>query len=376
MTEMLGAALPIRLGRLISGGSHGRVRWSFDRRPGTPAAFSTFLRRRCAGLIVAALAAGALSAQQVHIVPRVPPPNAPSVPGAAAPATPTLTPRPKADVNMKVNVNLVLVPVTITDPMDRLVTGLDAGQFRIFEDKIPQAIKTFSTEDAPISVGIIFDSSGSMSDKIRKSREALQAFFKTANPQDEFFMIDFADEPHLLADFTTNVDQLENGVAFVPARGRTALLDAIYLGLDKMRNAHNSRKALLIISDGGDNHSRYTEAEIRNVVRESDVQIFSIGIFSPAGGRDSPEERAGPSLLGDISEATGGRMFAISDVDELPDVATKIGEELRNEYVLGYTPSNPQHDGKWRKIRVKLSPPPGLPPLTVYAKVGYYAPAR
>lgn len=330
-----------------------------------------------------ALAAGALllllalapaaGAQQVHIRPRVPTPPPAKTPPPPPPAT---VHGPKPSVAIKANVNLVLVPVTVTDPMDRLVTGLEADQFTVYEDKVAQKIKTFSTEDAPISVGIVFDSSGSMSDKIQKSREALREFFRTANPQDEFFAVDFSDEPHAIDDFTTNVDQVENGISFVPAHGRTALLDAIYLSLDKMRAAHNSRKALLIISDGGDNHSRYTEREIRNVVRESDTQIFAIGIFSPVGGRDTPEEKAGPSLLGDIAEDSGGRLFAISDVDELPDVATKIGEELRNEYVIGYSSNNGHHDGKWRKIRVKLTPPAGLPPLTVYAKEGYYAPSH
>ncbi len=327
-----------------------------------------------AGALLLVFGALGVAAQQVHIVPRIAPPPPAAAPLPPPPAKAKGAPNPSVEI--KANVNLVLVPVTVTDPMDRLVTGLEADQFSIFEDKVPQKIKTFSTEDAPISVGIIFDSSGSMSDKIDKSREALREFFRTANPQDEFFMVDFADEPRLLDDFTTNIDQLENSVSFLPAHGRTALLDAIYLGLDKMRSAHHARKALLIISDGGDNHSRYTEREIRNVVRESDVQIYAIGIFSPVGSRDTPEEAAGPSLLSDIAETTGGRMFAISDVDELPDVATKIGEELRNEYVIGYSPSNLKHDGKWRKIRVKLNPPPGLPPLTVYAKTGYYAPAR
>jgi Ca-activated chloride channel family protein len=179
-----------------------------------------------------------------------------------------------------------------------------------------------------------------------------------------------------LCDFTTNVDDVQNRIAFIQPRGRTALLDAVYLALEKMRSAHNNRKALLIISDGGDNHSRYTENEIRNVVRETDVQIYAVGIFSPVASRGTPEEMAGPGLLSDITEATGGRTFNIDDINELPDVATKIGIELRNQYVLGYTPSNRTHNGKWRKIKVKLNPPPGLPPLTVYAKTGYYAPGR
>ncbi|MGH9507004.1 MAG: VWA domain-containing protein [Terriglobales bacterium] len=321
----------------------------------------------CALLVLLPLG---LAAQQVHVRPRVPPP-APAAP--ANPAKPKWM-KPNAPVNLTANVNQVLVPVTVTDPMDRLVTGLSEDQFAVYEDGVKQKLNTFSTDDAPISVGIVFDSSGSMSDKIEKSRQALGAFFRTANPQDEFFIVDFSAEPHLLGGFSDQPSQLLNRVAFIPAHGRTALLDAIYLGLEEMRQADHSRKALLIISDGGDNHSRYTEDEIRNVVRESNVEIYAIGVFSLVGDRFTPEEREGPALLSDICQASGGRMFTVQDVDELPDIAEKIGEELRNQYLLGYIPTDQQRNGKWRKIHVKLHPPPGLPPLTVYARAGYYGP--
>lgn len=299
--------------------------------------------------------------------------SAPATATGTAPAGKTIPTRPPIPTIDK-NVNLVLVPVTITDPMNRMVTGLDENFFTVLEDDVRQRITSFSSDDAPISVGVIFDDSGSMSDKIEKSREALQQFFKTANPQDEFFLIDFSDEPRLLCTFTSDIDQVDDSVNELRAHGRTALLDAVYLGLDQMRQARYTRKALLIISDGGDNHSRYTEREVLKVVREADVQIYAIGIFSPAGERGTAEEQEGPAMLNDITDATGGRTFAISDVDELPDVATKIGIELRNEYVLGYSPSNDSHDGKWRKIQVKLHPPAGLPPLTVSARTGYYGP--
>ena len=331
----------------------------------------------------------------VHITPGVATDPAMAIAPAADPAaTPALSPTPTPNrapsaaplsgaaiatpstPRIDVKVDLVLVPVTVTDPLDRLVTGLDAEQFAVMEDKVPQKIQSFSSEDAPISVGVIFDSSGSMADKMAKSREALTQFFKTANPQDEFFLVDFEDQPYLLSDFTSNVDDLQNRVAFINAHGRTALLDAVYLALDKMHAAHNPRKALLIISDGGDNHSRYTEADVRNVVKEADVQIFAIGIFSPADSRATPEEMSGPGLLSGIAEASGGREFAVDDVNELPDIATKIGQELRNQYVLGYSPTNRSHNGKWRKIKVKVLPPPGLPALSLYAKAGYYAPAH
>jgi Ca-activated chloride channel family protein len=275
---------------------------------------------------------------------------------------------------MQVDVSLVLIPVTITDPMNRLVTGLDKENFEIFENKDQQELRSFSSEDAPVSIGVIFDMSGSMSSKIERAREAVIEFFKTANPQDEFFMIAFADKPEEVSDFTSSVEDIQGKLVYTVPKGRTALLDGIYLGINKMRQAKYPKKALLIISDGGDNHSRYTEGEIKSTVREADVMIYAIGIYDH--NMPTPEEVAGPGLLSDITEITGGRAFTIDNPNDLGDVATKIGIELRNQYVLGYRPKNPGHDGKWRKIKVKLVPPKGLPPLRVFAKTGYYAPSE
>jgi Ca-activated chloride channel homolog len=294
---------------------------------------------------------------------------------------------PLADVNpqpssihtnpIRVNVDMVVVNVTVTDPFDRIVTGLDQGNFEVYDDKVQQQIVSFASEDAPIAVGLIFDSSGSMSDKIAKSKEAALDFFKTSNPQDEFFVINFSDRPHLVSGFTGNFQNLEDRLLFVQPGGRTALLDAIYMGLQEMKKSSLNRKALLVISDGGDNHSRYTERDIKRAVRESDVQIYSVGVFEPVGSRDrSPEEAAGPGLLSDLADVSGGRMFSVEDPDELPDIAEKISIELRNQYVIGYKPSNLVRDGRWRRIKVKLLPPPGLPPLQVYSRTGYYAPTQ
>lgn len=275
---------------------------------------------------------------------------------------------------LKVDVDLVLVPVTITDPMNRLVTGLEKDNFQLFEGNSQQEIRSFSSEDAPVSLGVIFDSSGSMSSKMDRAKEAVIEFFKTANPQDEFFMITFNDEPDEITDFTSSVDDIQNRLVFAVPRKRTALLDAIYMGISKMRQAKYPKKALLIISDGGDNHSRYTENEIKSLVKEADVMIYAIGIYDRYAS--AVEERLGPQLLSDITELTGGRAFTIDNPNDLADVATKIGVELRNQYVLGYRPSKVVRDGKWRKIKVKLLPPKGLPPLKVYARTGYYAPAE
>jgi Ca-activated chloride channel family protein len=275
---------------------------------------------------------------------------------------------------LKVDVDLVLVPVTITDPMNRLVTGLEKENFQLFEGSSAQEIRTFSSEDAPVSLGVIFDSSGSMSSKMDRAKEAVVEFFKTANPQDEFFMITFSDEPETVSEFTNSVDEIQNKLIFAIPKHRTALLDAIYMGVSKMRQAKFAKKALLIISDGGDNHSRYTENEIKSVVKEADVMIYAIGIYDRYAS--AMEERLGPQLLSEITELTGGRAFTIDNPNDLADVATKIGVELRNQYVLGYRPTKVVRDGKWRKIKVKLLPPKGLPPLRVYARTGYYAPVE
>jgi Ca-activated chloride channel homolog len=271
-----------------------------------------------------------------------------------------------------VNVDLVLVPVTITDPMNRLVTGLERDDFFVYENNSLQKLRTFATEDAPVSIGIIFDLSGSMSSKLIRARDSILQFMKTANPQDEFFVIGFNDRPELIEDFTSSIEDIEARLQSVRSGHRTALLDAIYFGMDKMKIARHERKALLVVSDGGDNRSRYTEGEVKAQVRESDVEIYSIGIFDPYA--PTTEERMGPLLLNDLCEETGGRLFRVDDLADMGDIAIKISTELRNQYVLGYHPNSIQRDGKWRKVKVKLVPPQGLPPLTVHARTGYYAP--
>ncbi len=310
----------------------------------------------------------------VHIDPK--PPAAPKTTDTKEPVEGSADTAGKnhGKPGVSVDVNLVLVNVTVTDDWNRIVTGLEKENFSVLEGSQLQEVKHFSSEDAPISLGVIFDMSGSMSDKIMKAREAVIEFFKTANPQDEFFMITFNDRPLLRADFTKSVEDIQGKLVYTVPQGSTAMLDAIYMGVSKMKDARNSKKALLIISDGGDNHSRYTENEIKAMVKEADVQIYSIGIFSP--NPTQQEEIAGPALLTDISQVTGGRLFTISNPNELADVATKIGIELRNQYVLGYRPNNKIRDGHWRKIKVKLNPPKGLPHLNVYARTGYYAPSQ
>ncbi len=292
---------------------------------------------------------------------------------AGAPAS---KPR-QSDKRIKVDVDLVLVNTTVTDPYNRLVTGLERENFRVFEDNAEQEVVHFSSEDVPISIGVILDMSGSMNNKVDKARLAALQFFKTANPQDEFFLVSFNDRAQLVSRFTSSIEELQNRMMYAGAKGRTALLDAVYLGLSQMKGARNTKRALLIISDGGDNHSRYNERDIKNFVREADVQLYAVGIYDPLGYRNrTSEEVNGPSMLAELTEMTGGRAFPVENLNDLPDIAAKIGMELRNQYVLGYKPGNNDRDGKWRKIKVRLKPPRGLPPLNVYSRAGYYAPTK
>jgi Ca-activated chloride channel family protein len=216
-----------------------------------------------------------------------------------------------------------------------------------------------------------------MGSKLMKSREAVKQFMKTANPEDEFFLIQFNDRPEMVVPFTPDTEEIQNRLMFAQSKGRTALLDGVYMAMNQMKKARNPRKAILIISDGGDNSSRYTETEVKNAVREADVQIYAMGIFEQLAARGrTPEELSGPALLGEVTEQTGGRHFAIDNIAELPDVAAKIGIELRNQYMLGYSPKNLTRDGKYRRVQVRLVKTTGLPQLKASFRTGYYAPTQ
>jgi VWFA-related protein len=282
-------------------------------------------------------------------------------------ASPSLSP---AGETIRVQSNLVLIPVIVTDPKNRSVTGLDRETFRVFDGKMEQKVTHFSSDDAPVSVGIVFDSSGSMRDKLGKSREAVAQFFKTANPEDEFFLVEFSDRARLTVPFTTNPAEIQDHLLSTQSYGRTPLLDAVYTAVQYMKKARHSRRALLVISDGGDNDSRFTATELRNLVRETDVWIYSIGIYEHT--LMLPEqEPSGQHLLAALAADTGGREFALRDVRELPDVAEKIGLELRNQYILGFTPEDQDRDGKYHRVQVKLVQGKNL---HVSARPGYFAP--
>jgi Ca-activated chloride channel homolog len=269
----------------------------------------------------------------------------------------------------------VLIPVSVTDVRDRVVTGLAREHFKLYENHVEQSITHFASEDAPVSICIVFDSSGSMGPKLRNSREAVAQVLKTANPNDEFALIQFDQRAQLSVQLTDRAEEVQNRLAFIQSKGETALLDAIYLAVQTMKKAHRTRKAVIIISDGGDNCSRYGTREVKNLVREADVQIFAIGILERFSARGRTlEELMGPGLLHEIAEETGGRMFGVENPDELPGVATQIGIALRNQYLLGYSPRNVERDGKYHRVQVKVIQ--GLPQLRLSWRLGYYAPAR
>jgi len=272
---------------------------------------------------------------------------------------------------LKVDVDLVLVNATVTDPQNRYVTGLDKEHFQVWEDKIEQELDYFSAEDVPISLGIIFDVSGSMKDKLAVARDAAVTFLKTGNPEDEYFLVEFANRPEVAQDFTTDITRLQNHLIFTPAKGMTALYDSVYLGLEKLREGNNPKKALLLITDGEDNRSRYTFSNVKEFVKEQDIQIYSIGIVGDFNSQLGTG-RTGRALVGELSDLTGGRAFFPDSVYDLEDICTKIAVELKNQYVLGFRSTNAAKDGKWRKLQVKMKPPKGLPRLNVRYKTGYY----
>lgn len=275
---------------------------------------------------------------------------------------------------VKVDVDLVLVPVIVTDQMDRLVIGLEKDNFVLYDGAQQQVIRNLSAEDAPLSLGVIFDTSSSMYGKIERARQAVVQFLRSANPEDEFFLIQFANRPNLLVDFTSSVDEIQSEISKATPDGGTALLDAVYFGLDRMKRARNERKALLIVSDGAENYSRYTLKELWPLVEEAGVQIYAMGIFDEAPrGR---AEREGPDLLGALTNITGGRTIPVRKLKNIGDAADRLALELRNQYLIAYKPSELAHDGKWHRISVRVIPMQNNSRLRVYAKRGYYAPAE
>jgi Ca-activated chloride channel homolog len=287
-----------------------------------------------------------------------------------------VTPQPEQNtgLTLRVDTTLVQIPVAVTDSLNRFVLGLQKQDFHLIEDGVEQNIVHFSGEDAPLSVGLVFDESGSMDYKLRTSQAAVAQFLKTMYPGDEAFLVEFSDAAKLAVEFTGNPGDIQDALKKAQPGGLTAMLDAINMALREMKRAKNSRKAIVIVSDGGDNHSKYTAAEIESLVREADVQIYAMGVFEPSLSFGlSPEEVSGPKLLSEIATQTGGRAFSAALMTDLPSVAARIAIELRNQYVLGYYPKNQTKDGKYRHVEVKLEQPHGVSTLKAHWRLGYCA---
>lgn len=267
--------------------------------------------------------------------------------------------------------DLVSLPVTVTDAYNRLVTGLAVQNFEVFEDKVKQEISFFSDDDAPVNMGIIFDVSGSMKGKLDRARDALKAFIETSHSDDDFFLVGFNQRANLLAEFTDG-DSLTNKLTLVDPKGQTALYDAAYLGIEKVKQGRHSRHAILLISDGQDNSSRYTYGELRKLLKEAGVQIYCIGIVELSGAAGGTLDMQGQAILEEIAQTTGGKAFFPRSAAELEDATTRIALELRHQYSIGYTPTNARRDGQWHKIKVNVKGPKGLTNLKVQHKEGYY----
>ncbi len=271
------------------------------------------------------------------------------------------------------NTDLITVTVTVTDTYGRYVSGLGKSAFTVLDEKKPQEITFFSDDDAPVSVGVIFDVSGSMSgDKIRRSRDALSKFVQTSHNMDEYFLIAFNSRAQLLLDRTRDGNAVLDKLTFVQTRNNTALYDACYLGVEKVQRGAHPKRALLLISDGQDNNSRYTFNELRRLLKESDVTLYGIGILSGSDAGSSMGME-GQGILDELASVSGGKAFFPRSHAEMDDIFEQIALELRHQYSIGYKPTNFNNDGKWHKIKVKVNPPRGLPRLFVRSKEGYYA---
>ncbi len=300
----------------------------------------------------------------------------------------TITPHPRtAPVNvsaettahLRVDSSLALIPVHVTTKAGSPVTMLNKDDFKLYEEGVQQTITYFAQDDAALSVGLVFDSSASMTNKRRKASDAAAAFFQTSTSQDEFFLVEFDEHPNFLVPFTPDSKSLYDRILRTRPFGRTSLLDAIHLALTHMKDAHNPRKAIVILSDGGDNRSRHTYREIKSELLESDVQLYAMGLFNGDDPHKSPpEELNGPRLLDDLARESGGAHFRVDHLADLPEISERLGRELRSQYLLGYSPTNETRDGKYRRVKVDLTTTDTAPldTLNLRYRGGYYAPAQ
>ncbi len=271
---------------------------------------------------------------------------------------------------------VVLVPVTVTDRRGALLTGLAPGAFTLMQDNVPQRITSFGEEDVPASIGIVFDTSGSMRQVLPQAKAMLHAFFEQCNPEDEAFLYTVSSRPDIESRYSSDFGGMLEHTVFFEANGATALTDTIFAAVRKSRSAHNPRKALLIISDGMDNHSRYSKGELMSAAMEADLQIYSISVFDPPRNKkpiELQEERQGVFFLEDLSRKTGGLQVVVQNEHDIQEAAARIGRAIRNQYVIGYVPEGAgKADEKWHAIRVKMN----RPDATAYSRSGYFATNR
>jgi Ca-activated chloride channel family protein len=300
---------------------------------------------------------------------------------AAATQTPAQKPKDQKlgteldDKSLITNTDLITLTVTVTDTYGRYVSGLSKSAFAVFDNKQQQEITYFSDDDSPVSVGVIFDVSGSMSgDKVKRARDALAKFIQTSHDSDEYFLIAFNSRAQLLLDKTRDGDSILNKLTFVETKSQSALYDACYLGVEKVQRGSHPKRALLLISDGQDNDSRYTFNELRKLLKESDVTLYGIGILSGSDA-GSAMGMEGQGILDELAGVSGGKAFFPRSAAEMDDIFEQIALELRHQYSIGYKPESFANDGKWHKVKVRVTPPRGLPKLFVRSKEGYYATA-
>jgi len=280
-----------------------------------------------------------------------------------------VAPLPGQPTVIRSDASLVLIPAHVTNANGAIVANLTKSDFQITDDNIPQTITHFSMDDAPASIGLVYDCSGSMRDKMHQSAAAANAFFHTANPDDEFFLVEFGDRAKLAIPFSFDPDDILSKIAGTKPFGRTALLDALQVAMAHMKTARNLRKALVILSDGGDNQSRHNRRQIKSALLEADVQVYAMGLFSGDAKKRSAEEKRGPELLDELTVQTGGKLYPVVDLDELPGISQRIGNDVRTQYVIGYSPANSQRDGKYHRVKVTVA----TPTLRAYYRPGYYS---
>jgi Ca-activated chloride channel homolog len=287
-----------------------------------------------------------------------------------------MVPPSDAAAHLRVDASLVLIHANVSNEKGASITSLRRDNFRIFEDGEEREITYFAMEDAPVSVGLLIDTSGSMGNKMRQAAAAASEFLKTAGTQDEFFLVEFNEKPKLVVPFGVEPEELLKRVSRARPFGRTSLLDAVQMGVAQMKKARHTRRAIVILSDGADNRSRSTPYQTRMSLVESGAQLYAMGIFDSLNGKGTLEEQNGPKLLDELTAASGGHHFRAGTPDDLPGIAARIGMELHSQYLIGYSPAALQADGKYHRVKLQLAAPPDLPALRVHYRSGYFAPER